>query len=29
VVTALAMLNRRKPGLLPESALKGLAGFFK
>jgi ADP-ribose pyrophosphatase len=29
VVGALAQLNRRRPGLLPESALKALAGFFK
>ncbi len=29
VVTALALLNRRRPGLLPEKALKALAGFFK
>jgi ADP-ribose pyrophosphatase len=29
VVTALAQLNRRRPGLLPESALKALAEFFK
>jgi ADP-ribose pyrophosphatase len=29
VVGALAQFNRRRPGLLPENALKGLAGFFK
>jgi ADP-ribose pyrophosphatase len=29
VVTALALLNRRRPGLLPETALRALAGFFK
>lgn len=29
VVTALALLHRRRPGLLPETALRALAGFFK
>jgi ADP-ribose pyrophosphatase len=29
MVGALTQLNRRQPGLLPESALKALVGFFK